>query len=80
LALRYSETEAAFRHFETPFLRAEVPLVNAEIGPPSTGCQIFLEFPRGNVAEQKQRSESNEMKVMGRALARPYKRSATTIR
>jgi hypothetical protein len=54
--------------------------VNAEIGPPSTGGQKFLEFPKDNVAEQKQRSESNEMKVMGRALARPYKRSATTIR
>ena len=37
------QTEAALRNFETPFLRDEVPLVNAETGRLSAVCQIFLE-------------------------------------
>ena len=40
--LRCGQTETAFRHFETPFLRAEVPLVNAETGPLPGVCQDFL--------------------------------------
>ena len=41
--LRCGQTEAALRNFETPFLRDEVPLVNAETGRLSAVCQIFLE-------------------------------------
>ena len=37
------KSETAFRNFETPFLRAEVPLVTAETRPPSSVCQDFLE-------------------------------------
>ena len=31
--LKYGKTETAFRDFETPFLRHEVPFVIAEMGP-----------------------------------------------
>ena len=41
--IRQRPTEAALRNFETPFLRDEVPLVNAETGRLSAVCQIFLE-------------------------------------
>ena len=41
--LRCGQTEAAPRNFETPFLRDEVPLVNADVGRLSAVCQIFLE-------------------------------------
>jgi hypothetical protein len=40
------KTETAFRNFETAFLRAEVPLVNAETGPLPEKCQKFSPYSR----------------------------------
>ena len=44
--LRQGRTEAAFLNFETPFLRDEVPLVNAETAPLQRECQNFSEKTR----------------------------------
>ena len=41
--IRQRPTEAALRNFETPFLRAEVPLVIAETGPLPEKCKDFCE-------------------------------------
>ena len=40
------KSEAAFQNFETPFLRDEVPLVIAEMGPGLEKCKDFLKFIR----------------------------------
>ena len=40
------KTEAALQNFETPFLRDEVPLVIAEMGPGLEKCKDFLKFIR----------------------------------
>ena len=46
------KSEAAPRISETPFLRAEVPLVNAEMGPLPSVCQKkFVRNETGRTAE-----------------------------